>query len=266
MREIDLEDELRRLLALPLEERAKYGRTFSELSAQFMMSMHKRLSGIAAFHLRRFHLRDHGEDVATNVVVKAHHKLNLQFLGKKVANPWCPDEPMLGWLLSTQGIPFTGLTSGLITNYIRSQRQQGHGAEPFEEGLVADSNPLAERFVDILLSEQALAKSKKSSAQIEAALAGYPVARDAFLFRIRKGVHSFDELNADTLVDLAKQSKLPLSMRKIIREIAGKIGCSGEKTIDPVTAGKCFGLSARQVLNIVKRVAGEIGYSTDDSA
>ena len=70
---------------------------------------------------------------------------------------------------------------------------------------------------------------------------------------MRTGLHSFDDLNGDTLSSLAGDY-FDRAARQTIRTTAKLNGLGGSKTLDPKTAGALVGLGDRQVRKVVQRV------------
>jgi hypothetical protein len=255
MRSLDAEQELRRYLQLPVAERGQHGAAFVELAGIHLMELRHRL--ISRGNRR---IKEHGEDIASEVVLEAYKILIAQLKdAKDITLPWRHEEdPMIAWLLA--------LMARILPNYIR--RELKH-APPLARSVNEDE--FAEADVSAVDGEKALVLKetaeeipqnsavppifylKEHQPKLESALQNLP-GRDAFLFRIRTGLHRFGELDAVALITLAREAGLGAAVRRKIRQTVKDVGTPRGNTIDPDSAGEFVGISDRQVRNVVQHV------------
>lgn len=270
MQTVNFEQEIRRILELPLGERARYGNALLQLSTSFITNIRPRV-------VRRseFDLRGHGEDIANETLLNCHLLLQKMYLGRDGgASALRDDETLIEWV--------SRIRSNCSANYRRKQTRHrvSNPVSVHEEGFAEADVSAVDGETYVILSETleepqfelqvvkelfqlnpavpAEIYSGNNLPLVEAALAKFPEKRDVFLFRVRSGIHSFEALHTQALLQMARDLRLGRATLQSIRRVAkrSELGCG--KILASELAGDIFSISDRRVRGVVQGVVESI--------
>lgn len=204
------------------------------------------------------------EDIVSDAMEIALLKLHDQYLSKPVSFPYERKHgiSVLGWICRIIGKPYAGTASGLITNKLKSNKNQHARTIPLddydlERNVVTgvpqafhtvdfDSGP--EEIEDILQTLNAVLAAKKP--------------REEFVFRVTTGLHDHDELTPVTLKKLARTVGCNHTEQNRIKSVSAALLSSDEtpsrRSLDQKSAGLLLGIQSRQVRNILSSVREEV--------
>lgn len=196
------------------------------------------------------------EKFVDEIIWAAFETFRDQYLGKPVRMPFSDEyadrvEDLLkGWLLAMIGKPFAGTRSGMITNAIRKEKaEQKARASAEVEGALEPDVSDAEEYFNV----------EEARANVESVLRKLPPKKE-FVFRIHTGLHDQQRLSPDSVVQIARSSRVDEISCKYIKSIAKGILDDGHicLTLDQSTTGKLVAIKERQVRKIVSDARGAL--------
>lgn len=240
---------LRDLLDLPVEERAGRADEFVSAVWRLLESFKPYVARLASSRVRPHAV----EDVAIDVIMAAFSLLKCQYShpDRKYSQGWYHQEHSFErWFLVYCGRPFVLQGSGVITNVIRREwRSYTRNVDLNDDvGEIIDETT-ANPEQDMLKSEAERAKSRDLQLLTEGIKKLERTRpRQAFALRLFYGVHDFEYLDSDAIIEIAQNSRLPRDQTKLVRTAVETLDLKpGQQRLNQKQIAHLTGVSERTV-------------------